>query len=123
MGDIKNLVSDSKKGKVSWRFKGELFSMEVEEIDQAIVDNKHNGIVILSGKNNNLPTRLTAVLSDGSSFDLSCPKKFSFYYLSEHAEIGISVVCVSPDPVNGWRDWHFGIDYEKKELFRHCPAY
>jgi hypothetical protein len=33
------------------------------------------------------------------------------------------VVCVTDEPIQGWNDWLFGIDYSKSSLIKHCPAH
>lgn len=121
--EIKNLLVDKGKDSLSWDFKGQHVEIMCPNVDQAIVSVKQKAIVALIAKND-IPILLKAFTLDGVEiFQAAAPSPFNFYYLSNHPEVDISVVCITENPIDGWRDWHFGIDVKKKEIFRHCPAY
>lgn len=102
---------------------GEHIEIVCPHVDQAIVSNKQKAIVILINKNGHPFILQTRKLDGTEIFQTTAPAPFRFYYLSKHPEVDISIVCVTEEPIEGWRDWHFGIDVKKKNIFRHCPAY
>jgi hypothetical protein len=123
MPTIENFDVNKTEGILHWNFLSQQVSVAVKNIDQALADDVHKVIIVLSDADK-LPKSLSVFSGDGEElFRITSSSELQFYYLSEHPELGVSVVCVFPDPVDGWRDWHFGIDFQKKELFRHCPAY
>jgi hypothetical protein len=123
MPTIENFDVNKTEGMLHWIFLNRQVSVAIKNIDQALVDDVHKVIVVLSDADK-LPKSLLVFSGDGEKlFKITSSSELQFYYLSEHPELGVSVVCVFPDPVDGWRDWHFGIDFQKKELFRHCPSY
>ncbi len=92
-------------------------------ISQAMPHPKTNEVFALSGTEGQ-PGLLSIFSCSGEELGVILPPEgFQFYYLSDHPEVVISVVCVSSMPVEGWRDWHFGIDVQNSRLYRHCPAY
>lgn len=117
------LSLDRQKGTLSWIFDGQDITIDCPGVDQAIISDKQRAIITLAGEDNT-PSVLIAFAFDGSEiFRASAPSPFNFYYLSNHPEVDVSVVCVTREPIDGWRDWHFGVDVKQKKIFRHCPAY
>ena len=120
---INDLLVDKERKTVSWDFKGHFVEITCPSVDQAIASVKQKAIVALIAKNN-IPILLKAFTLDGIEiFQAAAPSPFNFYYLSNHPEVDISVVCITENPIEGWSDWHFGINIQKKKSFRHSPAY
>ncbi len=123
MSDITDVVANKNNGTLTWKCRGLNVSITLDGVDQAIADVKENVVVVLADVSD-LPETLLVFSCDGKKLaSLSPPEGFQFYYLSEHPELGISVVCVTSDSIDGWHDWHFGVDLKGHNLFRHCPSY
>lgn len=120
---IKKLLVDKDKGFVSWDSDSGHIEISCPTVDHAIVSDMRRMVFILSNKNNK-PFLLQVFDFNGNEiYSSEAPKSFSFYYLSNHPDVDVSVVCVCDEPIDGWRDWHFGINLKEKKLYRHCPAY
>jgi len=123
MPAIEKFAVDKTKESISWFCFGKTKTKAIPGLDQAIIDPKSGNIIVLAGSGG-LPNKLVILDGEGrTSYELSPPDGFQFYYLSNHPELGGSVVCVTDEPIDGWSDWFFGIDRSKSTLFRHCPAY
>ncbi|WP_141215578.1 hypothetical protein [Hahella sp. CCB-MM4] len=123
MSDICGVVADKNKGTLTWKCRDQNISINLDGIDQAVADVKQNVVVVLTDVST-LPEILLVFSCDGKKLaSFSPPDGFQFYYLSEHPELGASVVCVSSNSIDGWHDWHFGLDLKGHSLFRHCPSY
>ncbi len=88
-----------------------------------MVWNLTDAIVVLLSEAAATRDRLEVYGFDGSRLaSIGPPSGFDFYYLSEHAQHGVSVVCVANAPINGWYDWHFRIDIDNGRVVRTSPA-
>lgn len=52
----------------------------------------------------------------------SPPPGFKLYYLTSNAQVGVSVVCITSTPIDGWTDWQFAMNLETGELERLSPS-
>jgi len=123
MTSVSEFLVEKNEGLIRWNLRKTPISIALRNIDQAMLDKINNTVFVLTGVNE-LPTYLHIYSSDGVEIMRTmAPVGFQFYYLSEYPKQGVSIVCVADNPVDGWRDWHFGFDFQKKELFRINPAY
>lgn len=123
MTSISEFLIEKNEGLIRWNFRKSPISIPLKNIDQAIVDKINNTVFVLTGVNE-LPTDLYIYSDDGMEImRKKAPIGFQFYYLSEYPKHGVSIVCVAEKPIEGWQDWHYGVDYQKKELFKIGPAY
>lgn len=120
---INSLLVEKSEGLVEWRLGMEPISISLKDIDQAILNKASNIVLVLTGPSR-LPDHLHVYSGGGLEIvKVIPPAGFRFYYLSEYAELGASIVCLTETPIDGWRDWHFGFDLKSKTLFRYGPAY
>lgn len=120
---ISELLVDKERNSLSWRFNGQHVEITYSNVEQAVASDSQKAIIVLIAQDK-IPILLKAFTLEGIEiFQTTAPSPFSFYYLSKHPEVDISVICVSERPIEGWNDWHFGIDIKKTKIFRHCPAY
>lgn len=69
------------------------------------------------------PQRLVVLDAAGQArVRLAAPPGFDLYYLTPHPRHGLTVVCVTEPPQNGWRDWQFAISLARGELERVGPS-
>lgn len=99
-------------------------SAEIGPLDQALLDEKTGNACVLFERTGDTPASLGLFNKQGQSLaNLAEPENFRFSYLTYHPDVGFAVVASSSEQVEGWYDWHFGIDFANRKLFRHCPAY
>ncbi|MBB6253217.1 hypothetical protein [Nitrospirillum iridis] len=102
---------------------GKTLSLKVPGVDSAMAA-KGVLYVLVKDDGAKLPTRLMLIARNGSILGVLSPDPgFSFYYLTPHPDAGVSIVCVTDTPINGWQDWHFAYSGGKKALVRLGPAY
>ncbi|MDC0669813.1 hypothetical protein [Nannocystis radixulma] len=69
------------------------------------------------------PQRLLLLDVDGQTYArLGPPDGYDLYYLEPDSGRGVTAVCTTEPPVNGWRDWRFAISVERGELQRISPS-
>ncbi|MBZ5709403.1 hypothetical protein [Nannocystis pusilla] len=69
------------------------------------------------------PQRLLVLDEHGQTrARLGSPAGFDLYYLTPNSRYGITAVCTTEPPVDGWRDWQFAISLERGELVRVSPS-
>ncbi|MEA1673571.1 hypothetical protein [Nitrospirillum sp. BR 11163] len=109
---------------VTWTLPGgQRLSLKVPGADSAMAAKGVLYVLVKDG-GAKLPTRLVLIAQDGSELGVLNPEPgFSFYYLTPHPDAGVSIVCVTDTPINGWQDWHFAYNSGKKALVRLGPAY
>jgi len=121
MNKIQNLVL--REDSAEWNYNNKKVVVPLEKIEQAEISDLTNSVYVLL-KGDRLPSILKIFSETGHEIETtSAPEGFQFYYLTQHPDLGVSIVCVTSNPIEGWRDWHFGYDFNKRSLFRHCPAY
>ena len=99
-------------------------SLEFGAFSQALLDEKTGNACVLFERKDNIPASLGLFNQRGELLaNLLEPQNFLFSYLTYHPDVGFAVVAGSNEKVDGWYDWHFGIDLANRKLFRHCPAY
>lgn len=123
MPDVSGVNYDEDKSLITWKYNGRTQSLKLKSVDQYALDQKTGLILALTGADS-VPDSLHFIdAKDGSYRSLRPPSGFDFYYLTNHPQLGVSVVCVSENPVEGWRDWHFSVDPGTNSLSRAIPAY
>ncbi|WP_298450336.1 hypothetical protein [uncultured Marinobacter sp.] len=114
---------DGDNSKITWEYNGSRQSIELKAANQYALDEQTGFIIVLTGAHV-VPDNLYLIsVEDGSCKSVQQPSGFAFYYLTNHSKLGVSVVCVSDDPVEGWRDWHFSFDPASNNLIRAIPAH
>jgi hypothetical protein len=123
MAGIQDFVFEKDRRELAWAFEGERVQPAGGPYEQAVLDTV-NDLVLALEAGNGLPERLHVFSGSGKEVaSLGPPQGFQFYYLTRYPKLGAAVVCVAPEPVDGWRDWHFGFDRKSSKLFRHAPAH
>lgn len=123
MPDVSDVNYDENKSIITWKYDGHNQSLELKSVDQYELDQSNGFILVLTGTDS-VPDSLYIIdAKDGSYRSLRPPSGFDFYYLTNHPQLGASVVCVSENPVEGWRDWHFSVEPGTNNLSRAIPAY
>lgn len=123
MNSVKDLKISIEKHCVDWIYGNRKISIPLSNIGQALEDvvNKKIVVSVCEGK---YPKKLKVFNFFG---DEECvieePPQFQFYFLKENSTYGVSVVCSSPEPIDGRFDWQFFISYQKCELQRFSPSY
>lgn len=108
---------------VTWSYQNKTVMWDVTDLDQAIVYSEHQKVYVLSERNQ-LPGKLDVLDWEGKLvFSCSPPQKSDFYYLTKSSSNSVLIVCSFDEALDGWRDWHYFIDFEKKQLTRGAPAY
>jgi hypothetical protein len=121
---IRDFVFDEKQHKLAWSCEGTRVEPAAKDFEQAMADPVHDLVLALEAAPQGLPRRLHVFAAAGTEIaTLDPPEGFQFYYLTPYEKLGVAVVCVTAEPVEGWRDWHFGLDPKTQKLFRHAPAY
>lgn len=91
---------------------------------QALLDESTGNACVLFERTGDTPAGLALFNQRGQLLaHLAEPENFLFSYLTYHPEVGFAVVASANEKVEGWYDWHFGVDFANRKLFRHCPAY
>jgi hypothetical protein len=121
---ITHFSFDKAQQLLQWSHDGEQIRVSGSGLEQAQLDAFNDRVFALE-ESPTLPGRLHVFAATGKEIAvLNPPDGFQFYYLTPYPKLGMAVVCVAPEPVEGFRDWHFGFDPKKKgKLFRHAPAY
>ncbi len=120
---IQNFVFDKAQGTLQWTAAGKRVQVAAAGFEQAQADATNDCVLALEATAT-LPSRLHVFASSGAVLaTLGAPQGFQFYYLTPYPQLGVAVVCVTSQPVEGFRDWHFGVDLKQGTLFRHAPAY
>jgi len=119
---IENLHVDKNKYTVSWSSDRNSIVLIIPDVETAISDEVNRSVVV-SINEGKFPTLIKVYDFQGNEImTLKEPPSFEFYYIKKHTELGVSIICTTEQRINGRSDWQFGIDYEKKSLFRHCPS-
>ena len=114
---------DEDQSIISWNYDGCKRSLKLKSVSQYALDERAGHIFALSVAGS-VPEDLYLVdAKDGRYRSLRRPPGFVFYYLTSHPQLGVSIVCVSEELVEGWRDWHFSYDPVSNKLVRAIPAY
>jgi hypothetical protein len=99
-------------------------SAAIGAFSQALLDEKTGNVCVLLERTGDTPASLALFNQHGELLaNLAEPENFLFSYLTYHPDVGFAVVASSNEKVGGWYDWHFGVDFIHRKLFRHCPAY
>jgi hypothetical protein len=123
MAGIRDFTFEKTRRELAWVFEGERVQPAGGPFEQAVHDTV-NDLVLALEAGNSLPDRLHVFSGSGTAMArLGPPQGFQFYYLTRYPRLGAAVVCVAAEPVEGWRDWHFGFDPGSGKLFRYAPAY
>lgn len=120
MSVIEDLKFEKNSDSLGWICNGSRVCLSLKKVVQALLDDEKDLVVVLHG------SEKISVFDCGGTELLKFDEPgegFQFYYLVRHPDLGVAVVCLSPESVDGWRDWHFGIDIKNRTLFRYCPAY
>jgi hypothetical protein len=98
--------------------------ISVGGLEQAMADTVNDRVLALQAAQG-LPVQLKVFSATGQEVAvLPPPEGFRLYYLTPYRKLGVAVVCVTTaEPVDGWQDWHFGLDLARRRLFRHAPSY
>jgi hypothetical protein len=121
--EVKNLVFEKNKNNISWFLNNNFIDVDCPNLDTARYFSNANIILALSGEGN-YPDKLTGYNVTGERiFQVPPPKNYLFSYLTTHPSNPIAVVCSGKEKIEGWYDWHFGIDSNKGTLTRLSPAY
>jgi hypothetical protein len=121
---IRDFVFDQKQHRLAWTCEGTRVEPDAKDVELAMADPVHDLIFALESAAQGLPGRLHVFAAAGTEVAvLDPPEGFQFYYLTPYEKLGVAVVCVTAEPVEGWRDWHFGFDPKTRKLFRHAPAH
>lgn len=110
---------------LGWIFDRNPINISLDGVNFIQADQERCLIFVLKNKDNeNIPCKLNIFNEEGDIVaELNPPEGFKFYYLIPYPKLGVSVVCSTDNPINGWPDWHFGYDDQKRELYRHAPSY
>ena len=101
-----------------------LKDLDTGAFSQALLDEKTGNACALFERTDSSSARLVLFNKRGEIVaNLEEPENFFFSYLTHHPKVGFAVVASTNEKVEGWYDWHFGIDFTNRKLFRHCPAY
>ena len=114
---------DQTNSELTWEYGGHKQSVLLKAIEQYALDEQLDCIFALSGNGPGQEKLYVIEAKSGDCKSVQPPSGFSFYYLTKHPKLGVSIVCVSDEPVEGWRDWHFSFDPGSIELKRAIPAY
>jgi hypothetical protein len=123
---IQQLSLDETNGTLEWFFDGQRVRPTGYDFGAAFVDSVYDRVFALENsfpKRRHVYSRLHVYSAEGKEIAvLGPPDEFQFYYLTSYSTVGVAVVCVAREPVDGWQDWHFGFDPKTKTLFRIAPA-
>jgi hypothetical protein len=120
---ISDFVFGKSQGSLQWVNGGRKVRILAAGLEQAQADTVNDRVLALQAAQG-LPNRLKVFSATGQELaDLPPPEGFQFYYLTPYSKLGVAVVCVTTEPVAGFRDWHFGLDLARRRLFRHAPSY
>jgi hypothetical protein len=111
---IDNIICDKEKSTLHWTCNTHQVTIFIDDLDLALVDEKRNVVFVLS-KPSPLPMLLTVLNNEGvlvSTFPP--PEGASFYYLTLNDAKEVLIVCSFSEKINGWYDWHYSLDLEKK---------
>jgi hypothetical protein len=123
MSKIREFIFDQTRENLEWVYEGRRIQLAAKDFEQALVDTVYDLVFALKASNA-LPDRLHVFSALGKEIvTLDAPDGFQFYYLTPYSTLGVSVVCVTSEPIAGWNDWHFGFDLKTNKLFRYCRAY
>ena len=120
---IKNLFLKKEFNLIEWSNDNEKFEAQLDNIDQAMIDESRQLIFLLSGISK-LPDKLDVLNEIGKRvFSCSPPVGAQFYYLTPTPAYEVLVVCTFEEKMDGWHDWHYSFDLEKCGLKRVSPVY
>lgn len=120
---IKNLDVIKDSNLIRWLDKGKSYQFYLDNIDQAMVDERRQLIFILSDCLL-LPNKLDVLNGKGEvEFSSRPPSGSKFYYLTKTANHEVLVVCSFEEKHDNWYEWHYSFDIERHELHRVAPAY
>ncbi|MBW3199337.1 hypothetical protein [Marinobacter nauticus] len=114
---------DQTNSELTWEYGGHKQSVLLKAIEQYALDEQLDCIFALSGNGPGQEKLYVIEAKSGDCKSVQPPSGFSFYYLTKHPKLGVSIVCVSDEPVDGARDWHFSLQPGSIELKRAIPAY
>jgi hypothetical protein len=123
MGEVRNLAINEARTSVSWTYDEKEIQINAENIGQCMEDKIHGKIIVSLNKGEHPYQVKVFEITGEQLFLFDDPKPFEFYYLKEHSQFGVSIVCVSDEPVDGRMDWQFEVDYETGQLKRSAPSY
>ena len=120
---INNFTCDKEKNELHWIYNTHQVAIVIDDLDLALVDEKRNVVFVLS-KPLPLPVLLTVLNIDGTLLSTFAPPEgASFSYLTLNDKKEVLIVCSFSEKINGWYDWHYSLDLDKKVITRMAPSY
>lgn len=120
---INSFVCDKEKNALHWVYNAHKVTIVIDDLDLAMIDERRKLIFVLS-KPSPLPVLLTVFNNDGTLLStFTPPEGASFSYLTLNDEKEVLIVCSFSEKINGWYDWYYYLDLEKKDIIRAEPSY
>lgn len=120
---INKIICDKEKNTLHWIYNAHQVTVTIDDLDLAMIDERRKLIFVLS-KPSPLPVLLTILNNDGVLLSTFTPPECaSFSYLTLNHQKEVLIVCSFSEKMNGWYDWHYSLDLERKELIRIAPSY
>ena len=120
---INNFTCDKEKNELHWIYNTHQVAIVIDDLDLAMIDEKRKLIFVLS-KPLPLPVLLTVLNIDGTLLSTFAPPEgASFSYLTLNDKKEVLIVCSFSEKINGWYDWHYSLDLDKKVITRMAPSY
>jgi hypothetical protein len=102
------------ENQISWDLEGEIVSIGVENIEQAIFSKSQNVIAALILENQSSHKIVILETNGEIRHEIEQPKNHHFNYLGSNR--GNDLAIMSKVNKTGWRDWWFSIDAKKGVL-------
>ena len=102
------------ENQISWDLDGGIFSIGVENIEQAIFSKSQNVIAALIQENKSSKKIVILETSGEIRHEIEQPKNHHFNYLGSNR--GYDLAIMSKVNITGWRDWWFSINAKKGVL-------
>ncbi|WP_336222848.1 hypothetical protein [Enterobacter bugandensis] len=120
---INNFICNKEKNELHWIYNTHKVTIGIDDLDLAMIDEKRKIIFVLS-KPLPLPMLLTVLNIDGTLLStFTPPEGASFSYLTLNDKKEVLIVCSFSAKINGWYDWHYSLDLNKKVITRMAPSY